>query len=150
MVYGPFSRWWILVRRSTKIWWHPCHVPRPGSGCIKKHFLWWWDQFCLAGIKGIRTSLDHGTACNAGQNKADPSMKRHCFCDKDLIQNRSDYPAISGLMLWIKKQRPSDNEEEDEILKTLIVHLSYHSLFSGLSKIYVSDSLWLVLYRKYI
>lgn len=71
-----------------------------------------------AGIKGIRTSPDHGTAYDiAGQNEADPSsMRKALFVTKDLIQNRSDYHSFRANALD-KKQRPSDNEEEDEIIE---------------------------------
>lgn len=71
-----------------------------------------------AGIKGIRTSPDHGTAYDiAGQNEADPSsMRKALFVTKDLIQNRSDYHNFRANALD-KKQRPSDNEEEDEIIE---------------------------------
>ncbi|MBK8701757.1 MAG: 4-hydroxythreonine-4-phosphate dehydrogenase PdxA [Saprospiraceae bacterium] len=71
-----------------------------------------------AGIKGIRTSPDHGTAYDiAGLNQADPSsMRRALFLAKDLIKSRSDYYAFRVNSLD-KKQRPSDSEEEDEILE---------------------------------
>ena len=71
-----------------------------------------------AGIKGIRTSPDHGTAYDiAGTNQADESsFRRALFLTKDLIKCRADYYAFRVNALD-KKQRPSDNEEEDEILE---------------------------------
>ena len=70
----------------------------------------------FAGIKGIRTSPDHGTAYDiAGQNEADASsMLKALFVTKDLIKNRADYQNFRANALD-KKIRPSDNEEEDEI-----------------------------------
>lgn len=71
-----------------------------------------------AGIKGIRTSPDHGTAYDiAGQNLADAtSMRNALFVTRDLVHNRNEYHHFRANAMD-KKQRPSDNEEEDEILE---------------------------------
>ncbi len=73
-----------------------------------------------AGVAGIRTSPDHGTAYDiAGQNEADPSsMRRALFLAKEIIKSRSDFNAFKANALT-KKVRPSDNEEEDEILEDI-------------------------------
>ncbi len=73
-----------------------------------------------AGLGGIRTSPDHGTAFDiAGTNAADPaSMRRAIFLAKDLIKNRAEYIDAKSNSLT-KKVRPSDIEEEDEILEDI-------------------------------
>lgn len=71
-----------------------------------------------AGLSVVRTSPDHGTAFDiAGKNLAEPSSFRAALYQAmDLIHNRFDYhdSRVNKLM---KKVRPSDNEEEDEILE---------------------------------
>jgi 4-hydroxythreonine-4-phosphate dehydrogenase len=73
-----------------------------------------------AGLGGIRTSPDHGTAFDiAGTNAADPSsMRRAIFLAKDLIRNRAEFFDAKSNAL-AKKVRPSDSEEEDEILEDI-------------------------------
>jgi 4-hydroxythreonine-4-phosphate dehydrogenase len=73
-----------------------------------------------AGVGGIRTSPDHGTAYDiAGTNEADPSsMRRAIFLAKDIIKSRADYHSFRANAIS-KKVRPSDSEEEDEILEDI-------------------------------
>jgi 4-hydroxy-L-threonine phosphate dehydrogenase PdxA len=71
-----------------------------------------------AGLSVVRTSPDHGTAFDiAGKNLAEPSSFRSALYQAmDLIHNRFDYHDSRANKL-MKKVRPSDNEEEDEILE---------------------------------
>jgi 4-hydroxythreonine-4-phosphate dehydrogenase len=73
-----------------------------------------------AGLKGVRTSPDHGTAYDiAGLNQADgSSFQKALLFTKDIIANRADY-VDSRANALDKKQRPSDVEEEDEILEDI-------------------------------
>ncbi|MFM2394787.1 MAG: hypothetical protein RLZZ546_2769 [Bacteroidota bacterium] len=73
-----------------------------------------------AGIKGIRTSPDHGTAYDiAGTNEADEtSFRAALFLARDLVKHRSEYYDFRSNAI-AKKQRPSDNEEEDEIIEEI-------------------------------
>jgi 4-phospho-D-threonate 3-dehydrogenase / 4-phospho-D-erythronate 3-dehydrogenase len=71
-----------------------------------------------AGLSMIRTSPDHGTAYDiVGQDLAESSSFRTALYQcMDLIKNRFDYKDARANQLT-KKIRPSDNEEEDEILE---------------------------------
>jgi 4-hydroxythreonine-4-phosphate dehydrogenase len=70
-----------------------------------------------AGLTGIRTSPDHGTAFDiAGQNLADhSSFTTALFVAKDIAASRHEYKDARKNALD-KKLRPSDIGEEDEIL----------------------------------
>lgn len=73
-----------------------------------------------AGLKGIRTSPDHGTAYDiAGTNEADEtSFRASLFLARDLVKNRTEFNDFRANAM-AKKQRPSDNEEEDEIIEEI-------------------------------
>jgi 4-hydroxythreonine-4-phosphate dehydrogenase len=70
-----------------------------------------------AGLSAVRTSPDHGTAYDiVGQNIADhKAMQKSIFTAYDIIKNRFNYDDMRKNALD-KKIRPSDTEEEDEIL----------------------------------
>ena len=70
-----------------------------------------------AGLPIIRTSPDHGTAFDiAGQNQADfKAMQKAIYTAYDIIKMRNDYYDARKNALD-KKVRPTDNEEEDEII----------------------------------
>ena len=71
-----------------------------------------------AGLSGIRTSPDHGTAFDiAGKNEADPSSFRQAvFLALDIAKNRRAYHEMHENTI-IKREKPSEIEGEDEILK---------------------------------
>jgi 4-phospho-D-threonate 3-dehydrogenase / 4-phospho-D-erythronate 3-dehydrogenase len=71
-----------------------------------------------AGLEMVRTSPDHGTAFDiVGQNIAEPSSFRTALYQAiDIAKSRKDYKDARVNAL-VKKNRPSDNEEEDEILE---------------------------------
>ncbi len=66
-----------------------------------------------AGIKGIRTSPDHGTGYDiAGQNVADHTSFMHAvFLAIDLARNRKDYADMRANAL-VKREKPAELEEE--------------------------------------
>lgn len=66
-----------------------------------------------AGLKGIRTSPDHGTGFDiAGQNVADHSSFMHAvFLAIDLARNRKDYADMRANAL-VKREKPAELEEE--------------------------------------
>ncbi len=63
-----------------------------------------------AGLKGIRTSPDHGTAYDiAGKGVADPSSFRQAlFLAKDIAQNRNSFLEIKKNAMT-RKERPSED-----------------------------------------
>ncbi len=69
-----------------------------------------------AGLNGIRTSPDHGTAFDiAGKNEADPaSFRQALFLALDLIRNRRDYHAMRENPLR-KREKPAEVEEDQVI-----------------------------------
>jgi 4-hydroxythreonine-4-phosphate dehydrogenase len=71
-----------------------------------------------AGLNSIRTSPDHGTAMDiAGLNIADASsFRKAIYLALDAAKHRKEY-FDSRANALTKKIRPSDNEEEDEILE---------------------------------
>lgn len=71
-----------------------------------------------AGLSGIRTSPDHGTAFDiAGKNEADPSSFRHAlFLALDIVRNRRAFTEMHENTI-IKREKPSEIEGEDEILR---------------------------------
>ena len=91
-----------------------------------------------AGIKGIRTSPDHGTAYDiAGQNEADPSsMRKALFVTKDLIQNRSDYHNFRANALDKNKGRQT-TKKKTKFSKTPDCSLVLSFPLSGLVKKYM-------------
>lgn len=60
-----------------------------------------------AGLSGVRTSPDHGTAMEiAGKNQADPgSFKEAVYLALDVFRNRGNYKEISASPLKIRKMR---------------------------------------------
>ena len=66
-----------------------------------------------AGLNGIRTSPDHGTAFNiAGKNMADPSSFRQAlYLAIDICRNRSDFQEIKDSRKS-KREQPSEPSEE--------------------------------------
>ncbi|MCB0568668.1 MAG: 4-hydroxythreonine-4-phosphate dehydrogenase PdxA [Phaeodactylibacter sp.] len=71
-----------------------------------------------AGLSGIRTSPDHGTAFDiAGKNEADPSsFRKALFLAMDIVRNRRGYVEMHENTI-IKREKPFEVEGEDEILK---------------------------------
>lgn len=71
-----------------------------------------------AGLSGVRTSPDHGTAYDiAGQNIADPASLRHAlFSAMDIARNRWEYYDMTKNSL-VKREKPAYVEEEDEIIE---------------------------------
>ncbi len=69
-----------------------------------------------AGLSGIRTSPDHGTAFDiAGKNEADPSSFRSAlFLALDLLRNRRDYYAMRENPLR-KREKPAEVEEDQVV-----------------------------------
>jgi len=74
-----------------------------------------------AGLSGIRTSPDHGTAMDiAGQNSADPSsFRRAMFVGLDIFKSRNAFFDDSENSLLKGKKGPTKeyDEKEDEILE---------------------------------
>ncbi len=70
-----------------------------------------------AGLAGVRTSPDHGTAFDiAGQNQADPSsFRKALFVALDIARHRKLYAEMHANVL-VKKEKPIA-EEEDEIIE---------------------------------
>lgn len=70
-----------------------------------------------AGLNYVRTSPDHGTAYDiAGNDQADPSsMREALFTALDIAQGRRNFSEMRENALT-KKERPTDNEEEDEVI----------------------------------
>lgn len=70
-----------------------------------------------AGLSGIRTSPDHGTAYDlAGQNMADPASFRQALYQAiDITRQRSNYLEMHQNPLVIKS-KPEDSGNDDEIL----------------------------------
>lgn len=66
-----------------------------------------------AGLKGIRTSPDHGTAFDiAGKNEADHTSFMHAvFLAIDLGRNRKEYADMRANAL-VKREKPAELEEE--------------------------------------
>ncbi len=66
-----------------------------------------------AGLSGIRTSPDHGTAFDiAGKNEADPSSFRQAlFMAMDLLRNRRAYHDMRANPLR-KREKPAEMEED--------------------------------------
>lgn len=65
-----------------------------------------------AGLSGVRTSPDHGTAFDiAGKNEADPSSFRQAlFLALDVLRNRRDYAAMYENPLR-KRDKPAEVED---------------------------------------
>ena len=70
-----------------------------------------------AGLAGVRTSPDHGTAYDiAGKNEADPSsFRKALFKALDIARNRKRYAEMHADVL-VKKEKPVA-EEEDEVIE---------------------------------
>jgi len=70
-----------------------------------------------AGLAGVRTSPDHGTAFDiAGKNQADPaSFRKALFTALDIARNRKLNAEMHANVL-IKKEKPV-GEEEDEVIR---------------------------------
>ncbi|MEO0875647.1 MAG: 4-hydroxythreonine-4-phosphate dehydrogenase PdxA, partial [Bacteroidota bacterium] len=70
-----------------------------------------------AGLSGIRTSPDHGTAYDlAGKNEADPaSFRRALYEAIDITRQRKSYLEMHDNPLK-KVQKRAAKEEEEEIL----------------------------------
>ena len=68
-----------------------------------------------AGLSGVRTSPDHGTAYDlAGKNEADPSSFRQAlFSAIDIAKSRKDFFEMKANAL-VKKEKPVDTEEDEE------------------------------------
>ncbi len=71
-----------------------------------------------AGLIGVRTSPDHGTAFDiAGKNEADPSsFRRALFLAIDIVRSRKEYREMYANTL-VKKEKPVGTDDEDEIIE---------------------------------
>jgi len=71
-----------------------------------------------AGLVGVRTSPDHGTAFDiAGKNEADPSsFRKALFLAIDIVRNRKAYQEMHANAL-VKKEKPVGADDEDEIIE---------------------------------
>lgn len=69
-----------------------------------------------AGLSGVRTSPDHGTAYDlAGKNMADISSFRHAlFAAIDIAKSRKEYFEMRANAL-VKKEKPIDNGTDEDI-----------------------------------
>lgn len=71
-----------------------------------------------AGLPVVRTSPDHGTGFDiAGKNMADPaSFRLAIFTALDILKNRKEQEELRKNAL-VKKEKPKEIEQEDEIIE---------------------------------
>ncbi|MBK7475382.1 MAG: 4-hydroxythreonine-4-phosphate dehydrogenase PdxA [Haliscomenobacter sp.] len=75
-----------------------------------------------AGLPGVRTSPDHGTALDlAGKNEADPdSFREALFAAIDIARNRKDYYDSRANALTKRSKIAVESEEEEEEIDDLV------------------------------
>jgi 4-phospho-D-threonate 3-dehydrogenase / 4-phospho-D-erythronate 3-dehydrogenase len=76
-----------------------------------------------AGLSGVRTSPDHGTAYDiAGKGEADErSMMKAVFLAADIVRNRNEYLDMHANSLERRKQKALVSETgEDEVVEALV------------------------------
>ena len=73
-----------------------------------------------AGLAGVRTSPDHGTAYDlAGKNEADPaSFRSALYSALDIAKSRKEYYDLKANAL-VRKEKPIDTGEEEEEIREI-------------------------------